>query len=402
MSFEFPTMDPDPRDPGMPLVYQYVDNTTLQTMMHCWRHYWLSSVLGLRRKPAVGSGPGESVHLTFGSLVHDAADLYCKLTAHGMGSDEATAHALQHALDASWPEGAERDLFGGRYVEVWQCQDRTKSVKSKGVKRCEWSYKEHAVEIGHKCPTCGREVDRRIAYACDERYKNRMTLARAVVALCDHMAASSLQMARHPDGRIASELRWFQPLRLKGTDGNPVMVTGSLDSVATDGAGRHIVREYKTTRRQVDEKFWTGYEMSPQVRTYTWAAVREFGKGTQVHVYALHIGVNFVEVYVKPVYLDPPSLEEWQQEMEIYTQEAQVRAGIAKNLALQGADPMGAYPRNLAACNSLPGAATTPCPFRDFCRLSPVDRQSFLESNFHQEPWNPIGQKGALLEEPEA
>jgi len=387
MIFTFPPMDPDPRDPGLPLTYKFLDNTTLQTMQHCWRHYWYSSVLGLRRDGE------ESVHLTFGTLIHDGADAWCKMVANGVPPEEATQETLAFVLQASWAQGAERDVFGGQYVEVFQCTDRTKTNTKKGIVRCLWSKAEH---LGAKTQCeCGRPVESRTAYVANEKYKNRRSLARAMVALCDQMAASDVQTIRHADGRVASELRWFQPLGVEGTDGQSITMTGSFDSVGADPAGRTIVREYKTTRRQPDEKFWAGYEMSPQVHTYTWAAQREFGPGTQVHVYAIHIGVGFVEVYVKPVYLAPGGLSEWQGEMEHYVQEGQIRARLAVEAAQQGRDPASAYPRRLSACASLPGAPTTPCPYRDFCRLDPSDRETFLESNFKQEPWNCLAPKGA-------
>ena len=82
-------------------------------------------------------------------------------------------------------------------------------------------------------------------------------------------------------------------------------------------------------------------------------------------------------------------------------QEAEVRARLAYEAEAAGDDPMSAYPRRLSACNSLPGAPTTPCPFRDFCRLDPADRPSFIAANFHEDRWSPIQVKGAIAPESE-
>lgn len=407
MSYELPHLDPDPRDPGNPLVYKYLDNTTFQTFMHCPRHYFYSSVIGLRPggpKGPIPSGDEHNVNLVFGSLIHEGADVYNKLVAAGVPTEEATIQTLGYVLNASWPEDQEKDVFGGRYVEVFQCPDRTKTVTKKGIKRCEWAKAEHLIENvtyvdGKPTCACGREVKPRIAYVCPENYKNRRNLARAMVALCDYFSASSNKVLVLPDGRIGSEFRWFQPLQVKSSDGSWVTMTGSFDRVSQDGVGNIFIDEYKTTKRQPNEAFWTGYEMSPQIHTYSWAAAKEFGVGTTARVIAIHIGVNFVEIYAKTVPFGLASLDEWQNELEHYVQESQVRAGLALTHVQKGIDPIEAYPRRLSACNGLPGASTTPCPFRDFCRLSPIDRMGFIENNFHQEPWNPLGSKATTIEE---
>jgi hypothetical protein len=111
-------------------------------------------------------------------------------------------------------------------------------------------------------------------------------------------------------------------------------------------------------------------------------------------VYAIHIGVGFVEIYPKRVYLSPAALAEWEGELAHKVQEFELRAALALQAEGDGRDPASAYPRNLAGCNSLPGASTTPCPFRDFCRLDPADRETFLASNFTPAEYNPLGAKG--------
>jgi hypothetical protein len=397
-SRDIPPMDPNPRCDTLPFQLHIWDNSNFQIAQHCPRHYWYSVVRGLRQGPPAGmSVPGAvgRPDLIFGSLIHDGADVYNKALAQGIEVEDATALALGYVLRESWPEGQERDVFGGQYVWVYQCQDRTKTNTRKGIVRCGHSKAEHLHPCGGEtmdCPGCGGPVDQRIAYVCNEKYKNRRNLARAMVALCDHLTAAPGRPVVLEDGRVGSEVRWFQPLSIRSPNGTPYIMTGSFDGIQSDGI-RTSLREYKTTKRQPDAKYFEGLEGSPQVSTYTWAATREFGR-IQVHLIVIHMGVNFVEVYQKPVHLGPASLAEWQTELEHYIQEMELRAALAARHEAEGRDPALAYPRRLSACASLPGAPTTPCPFASICRLNPGDREAFLASNYHVEPWSGLGTKG--------
>lgn len=390
-------LDPSPWSRALPMQPRFFDNSNLQTFMHCPRHFFLSAIRGLRPGapgPAVpGAEPGGSVHLIFGSLIHEGADLFAKATAAGMSAADATAAALGHVLAASWPEGQERDVFGGWYGPVYQCDDRTKTNTRKGIVRCAHSKAEH-LGAPTECPGCGGPVASRTAYLCTEKIKNRRTLARAIVALCDHLAASSSKPATLADGRVGAEVRWFQPLPLQSPDGGPYVMTGSFDRIDTDGITR-CRREFKTTQREPNDKYFAGLSGSPQGFTYAWASHREEGGlGATILFTAIHLGVGFAEVYTKPVYYAREQLAEWQGDLEHYIQEAEIRARLAVAHEREGRDPALAYPRRFSACASLPGAPTTPCPFAAYCVMAPGDREAFLASNFHVETWNPLGTKG--------
>jgi hypothetical protein len=409
-------LDPNPFCASLPFQLLFWNNSSWQEAAHCPRLFWYSTVRGLRRN-------GREVHLDFGSLVHEGADVYSKAVAAGADTELATEFALDHVLKASWPEGQERDVFGGFYAEVFQCSDRTRTNSKKGITRCPWSKAEHLFDLEHvsidgtgvwMCKHCLQPVEHRIAYLCTEKIKNRRTLARTIVALCDRMDAGSIKPRVLPDGRIGSEYRWFQPLAIQSPDlqypdtvcqdygmqtkRRPYLMTGSFDGVAEAPGTRTVIPEYKSTQREPDPwSFWVGYEMSPQVHTYTWAGQKEFGPGTRVMLFAIHVGVGFTEIYPKTVYLSPAALQEWEGELAHKIQEFELRARLASDLEKRGEDPAAAYPRNLAGCNSLPGASTTPCPFRDFCRLDPADREAFLASNFEVAHYNPLGVKATEL-----
>ena len=384
-------LSPNPFSTALPLQLWAWDNTALQTLIHCPRHYLYSVVRGLR-------GSGGSVHLTFGTIVHDCADLFVKARASGISDDDALDAAVDHALRASWPEDSAQDAFGGAYSTVYQCRDRTRTVTKKGIQRCPQSFREHIGE--GPCPACGGPVDQRIAYLTTEKVKNRRTLLRTVVELCDALARSNIRTMVLPDGRIGSELRWFRELPIPGPDGRNYVMTGSFDGVAQAGeAGGVVIPEYKTSGREPDDKFWLSYEMSPQVHTYAWAGVEEFGPSTQVMVFAAHVGPGHTEIWPKRVYISADRLAEWQEDLIGVIQEGELRARLAQQLEGEGRDPSAAYPRRLSACASLPGASTTPCPFRSYCKLDRADREDFIAANFEVAHWSPLGTKGAVAQE---
>ena len=393
-------LSPNPFSAALPWQLRIWDNTAWQQYVHCPRHFYNSTIRGLRRNPGPeGLSP---IDLTFGSLIHDGADVYTKAVAVGVEAEEATTLALSHVLESAWVAGSPTDVFGGFYGDVWQCSDRTRTVTKKGIVRCPWSYKEHLADGSEVddcgqpiCPHCRRPASLRLTYLCTEKTKNLRTLARSIVRLCDHLTAGSVRPRVLADGRVGSEYRWFRELSIPSPDGSPYLMTGSFDGVASAPGVATLGPEYKTTRRNPDEAYFASLTMSPQVYTYGWALEGEFGKGSRVMLYVIHVNPQFSEIFQKPVYMSPAALAEWQGELEHYVQEAELRARLAEQLDARGADPATAYPRRLTACNGLPGAPTTPCPFRDFCRLDPTDRERFVADNFHEDRWNPIQVKGA-------
>jgi hypothetical protein len=386
-------LDPDPMSGSLPFQPRYWNNTWLQTLQHCPRHFWYSAVRGL--KPL-----GSSVHLTFGTLLHGAADIKVKGAALGLSAEDATDAALDWVLEASWPAGSDKDVFGGQYLMLMQCQDRTKTVAKKGIKRCEWSYREHLYHHdGDLCHGCGGELDTRIGYVCPEKVKNRRSLIRAVLALCDYLDSASIRAMRLEDGRIGSELRWFRELPMPSPDQAPYMMTGSYDGAALEGElNIPVGPEYKTTQREPNEAYFASMIASPQCQTYSWSGTKDFGERFRVLYLVLHIGQNSCEVVTKRVYLAPDQLLEWEADMMGVVQEGELRARAAAQLEQQNLDPSAAYPRRLSACHSLPGATSTPCEFRAYCTTPRCDREAFLGNNFEVAHFNPLGAKGIAKE----
>ena len=370
------------------------DQTALAGFMHCPRYYWLAQVQGWRPN-------GNRVDLDWGGWIHEGADVYIKALMAGASPESATELALGHVLSGTETDGG-KDCFGGFYAPVWQCTDRTRTVSKKGIKRCPWSYKEHladgseADDYGNPmCPKCHRPAILRTAYICEEKVKNRRTLARSLVALCDAFAKSSLKPKRLSDGRIGSEIRWFRELSVQSPDGMPYLMTGSFDQVAEE-AGRTVIPELKTTRKDPNEGYYAQHSTGVQVHTYAWAADAQFpGESPKMLLAVIHVTATNTEIYFRTIRISPGSLAEWERDIGFWISFSEDLARNARLREEQGLDPAEAFPRRLTACNGMPSAPTTPCPLRDICRLDPSDRELFLAGNFHKDPWSPIGVKGA-------
>ena len=388
-------LDPDPMCASLPFQPRIINNTWLQLQMHCWRHWYYVGLRGLKTAET-------SAHLTFGTLLHQGADIWTKGTALGLEPPDALDAALEHVLVESWPMGDEKDVFGGQYVEVYQCSDRTKTVTKKGIKRCEFSYREHLWHNDDNCQGCGREIERRTAYHCPEKVKNRRSLIRAVVTLCDHLAGANIRAMRLEDGRIGSELRWFRELPLASPDGTPYLMTGSYDGAALEGQlALPIGPEYKTTQREPNDAYFASMCASPQCLTYSWSGVQDFGKQFRVLYIVLYLTGGSCEIVTKRVYLAPDQLQEWEDDMLSYIREGEIRAGLAADLEGRGLDPIAAYPRRLSACHSLPGATSTPCEFLRVCTQPRCDREGSLDNNFKVEHYNPLGTRETEVKEEE-
>lgn len=406
-------MSPNPYCEAEPYQLRVWDQTALAGLLHCPRYHWLAQIRGLR--PGVEgfegegeAGGGDNVNLEFGHFIHVGADIYAKARASGASPDLATDMAVEHVLDVTFPEG--KPPWGGQYREVWQCTDRTRSLKATAKRpaqrRCPWSKAEHLINDrveGDKCLECGSPAERRIAYIPTDKYKNRHTLIRSLVALCDALTASDMRPKVLADGRIGSELRWLRELPVKSPDGTPYMMTGSFDGVEEIGDGEEIVgKELKTTKRQPNESYFLGLETGVQVYTYSWALDGEFPNDRpSLWIVVIQVGIGFTEIHFRPVRRTRSQFDEWEKEIGFWVSLAEDLARSARLREEAGQDPADAFPRNPTACMHMPGAPTTPCPFLKFCHMDPRVRDGFIRGNFREERWNPLGTKGTEIPEEE-
>ncbi len=343
--------------------------TSLAAYMKCPRFYWLKVVEGWRE-------PEGSVHLDFGTLIHGAADVYGKsLVAQG-DPEEATLDAVGWALEAAYG-------WGGRYQHVWFCNKGTvRSEKSKSARlRCPEAKGKWPVlgEVPQHCPTCGGPTVEEIAFFPLDRIKNHQSLIRSVVEYCDTMTKSAIRPYVLPDGRVGSELPFNHKLSMLSPDGTPYEMSGTWDQLATLGEEELILPDIKTTQKNPNEGYFAAFDPSVQFLTYDWAGAKDFPEQRPVpYIICLHVQQNNTDVYVYPLRHTPALLAEHERDMGYWIKRAEYDARLAEVLGEE------AYRRNTTACNSTPGAPTTPCMFRGICRMDPSERSAFLRSNFRR------------------
>jgi hypothetical protein len=359
---------------------------SIATYCACPRRYWYRYG---EMWDEGSEGEERSVDLAFGDYVHQGHDTYIKALGSGADTERATELAVEHVLQASWG-------WGGEYCQVWRCDGKVKGAKGRPV-RCpnskQWNPLEEVAEVDvdpeiKYCRKCLQPVTSQVVYFPTDRTKNRHTLIRSVIALCDELSSSSLRPLVLPSGEIGSEYTFLRDLPLRTPDGDGYYkVTGAFDGLSTVGDGQEwALPELKTTRREPNQGYFNQFLPGVQFLTYTWAAAEEFPeKKPRIYLIVLQVGVGFSNVIIRPLRVPPEVLQEWEEEMMSWIKKAEHSAYEHE----MGLGLTKAYPRNPTSCHSMPGAPNTPCPFLGICTLSPSDRGPFLRSNFHPRPETP-------------
>ena len=191
-----------------PFLQLAVDSTSLKAYKNCPRYYYYSIIQGFQTRL-------ESVHLTFGLLMHQSLEHYHHGKARGQSHDEALDFALDYALKATW----------------------------------------------------NRELNR--PWDSGDSYKNRYTLIRTVVGYLDHYgAADALETVILANGKPAVELSFsFNSGFVSRLTGEPFMFCGHLDRLALLN-GVAYIPDVKTTKSELSARYWSSHNPSTQFGMY--------------------------------------------------------------------------------------------------------------------------------------
>lgn len=384
-------MDPNPYTDKLPTQLRAWDSTSLRSYMTCPRRYQYEIVEGWRR----ASG---NLHTFWGGTYHAAVEEFDKARARGLSKEDALDMAFDFALRQSGEYVAtageiEADPatqgtwvpWDAEYLDVWQCTDPGPAFKSgprKGepnpAKRCEFAKREQTGYAPDECPACARPVTSGRRWVYGDDIKNRHTLLRAVVWYADEQPEEGgVQAYVFPDGRPAVELSFQLPLPITTPDGEPYLLCGHMDGIATFG-DEVAVRERKTTKSTLGGYFFD-----------------KFAPDVQVDLYDLAAGAMFPELGIKAVMLEATQtaagFARFQRQFFHSTEgrRAEFFNDLLHWIKRAEADAWARYyPKNEAACNLNGG-----CPFRDICRLDPSKREMFLRANFVRQKWNPLKER---------
>lgn len=344
--------------------------------MTCPRRYQYEMVEGWR---------GSGIDLEFGQMFHSSLEEFDRSIARGEARETATDLAVKHALSlsASIDDEGKLTYWRGQYLAVWKCSDSATRINGKGkevrnVKRCElaknWIVGDMSME---HCSACGKANEHEVHWFPEDNKKDRYALIRSIIEFCD-TAPDSIRPVVFPNGRVAVELSFQLPLDILTPDGEPYLLTGNLDGIASLFDDWYT-RERKTTKTTLGGKYFQRFSPDIQIDTYDVASYLAFPdrkiKGTLIE--ATQTAANFSRVGRHFVTINQELREENFDDIRYWIKRAEADARS------------GTYHKNTAACHAHGG-----CPFMGICRIDPSQRQPFLTSNYQKSFWNPLEIRG--------
>lgn len=320
----------------LPTLQIAVDSTSLGAYKTCPRYYFYNIVQGFQPKQ-------ESVHLTFGLLMHGCVERYHHRKAAGDGHESALHFVVRWLLVQTWNKDLRRPWDSG------------------------------------------------------DSYKNRYTLLRTVVGYLDkygeHDALETVILA---NGKPAVELSFsFNSGFTSRITGEPYILCGHLDRLATLNSDAYIP-DVKTTKSELNARFWNSHNPSNQFGMYLTAGQLVYSlpvKGLIVDGAQVLVGDSRYDRHL--ITKDKFQLDEWYkatgqwlERMEASAEEAGYALDAVTGLTKSAES---AYPMNETSCSKYNG-----CEFQSICSRSPTSRKQWLEAGFKRRVWDPLQRRGDI------
>lgn len=304
-----------------------IDSTSLGEAKTCLRKYYYSIVLGYQPR-------AESVHLTFGLLLHGARERYDHVRSGGEDHEESLRQALGWALVQTWNKGLGRP------------------------------------------------------WASDHKTKNRATLIRSIVWYFDQFGESDpLVTVQLANGKPAVELSFRFDFGLTAGTGERYLYCGHFDRLAVMN-GEVYITDLKTTEHSLDPSWFGGFTPGGQFSGYVYAGKVCYQFPVRgLIVDGLQVGAGFTRVARGLVPRDEATLAEWHRDSGRWLRVMEDCAEDSQGLE----DPSQAWPMNDKACGNYGG-----CPFRPVCSRTPASRQQWLEVDYRKRVWDPLQRRGDI------
>lgn len=191
--------------PILPTLQIALDSTSLGAFKTCPRLYQLSILEGWKPRE-------ESIHLTWGLLIHAAIEQYYRLTFGGASHNDALDEVVWTALRNTWKDG-----------RPWQS---------------------------------------------DEPTKTRLTLIRTIVWYLDRFGQNDpLKTLQLSDGRPAVELSFRFPTEIKSRTSETFILCGHIDRIVTFNDSPWIV-DFKSTKSTLTNRFFASFSPDNQFSIY--------------------------------------------------------------------------------------------------------------------------------------
>jgi len=212
----------------------------------------------------------------------------------------------------------------------------------------------------------------------ENTYKNPHTLLRTIVWYLDGMRDDPLRTLVLASGRPAIELSFSFESPYHTRSGEPFILCGHIDRIATMGDKSYIT-DIKTTKNALDDRFFENFTPDNQFSLYALAGKVVFGIPVEgLIVDGVEVKVGFSRFRRSLISRSSEQVEEWLQDLEWWLRMAEdfARANY--------------WPMNDKACFR--------CPFRGICSHNPSARDMWLEGNEHfvDRVWDPMQVRGDI------
>lgn len=326
---------PSPFLPGTNIQFA-LDSTSIGYFKTCPRLYYYTMIEGWQPK-------GESVHLTFGILYHEALHNYDILRIDGRDHEEAVFEVVKWLCESA--EG---------YPDVSESKP---SIKAKSFE----------------------SLLRTVVWYLD-KYPRETDPAETVV-LANGKPACELSFRFELDwGPKGLESYQMQDELLNS---QPYLLCGHLDRVVTFNENLFVM-DRKTTTSALSAYYFDQWSPNNQMSLYSIAGQIVVGSPVRgVIIDAAEVkGANsksagYSEFARGFTFRTPDQNDEWLSDLRVWTS------------AMEACATTGSWPMNEASCGNYGG-----CKFREVCSKSPSVRENFLKSEFtkaeEHERWNPL------------
>lgn len=291
---------------GPPGLQTRVNASSLEIAKQCGRKYQYRIVEGRESRR-------EKVDTEFGTLVHHGLELYDRSRLAGQGHDEAVETVVAWALASTWDHVLARPKV------------------------------------------------------FDHPQKNRESLIRVLVWYCDRFPKENdLELLVLADGTAALELTFeFDSGYAYQMTDERITFVGKLDKMVKFNSQTYI-KDRKTTKNELNAKYFANYSPNGQVSHYTLAGQIAFGEDVKgLIIEGIQIGTTFARFRRAKIDRPKAVLDEWLRDQGEYLARIERWAEA------------GYWPQNDAACALYGG-----CEFRAICAMTPASRETWLRKDW--------------------
>lgn len=378
--------------PNQPLVW---DPTRLALKMTCDRLHLYKTIMGLHLDHP------KSVHFAWGKAYHTITEQVDKHRLLGLPRASIILEAKILAETLSWDDELKQPRWGENFT-LYRCTSpatrpmkRDPSKQTINELQCSWAKKwfEELPMQGAFCARCHWPIEKSQRWFNGHKKKTRANLIAAAVA---YAKADTLPPYAFMDGSSATEVGHSVDLPILSPDGTPYKLRVNIDSIV-EYDGWAAIRERKTTGLpKLDGRFWTQYQMNPQVDSYDLVGRVIYSVDDRPPDFLIEATrvteKGKVEIAREVIPIPEERSEEWFGELQ-----GVIKAAEARALAMQqGTEPEAAFPRNTTACHSRFGT----CAFWRLCTEAPSKRADIIAKDYRVEHWDPVAAE-SIIEETE-